>query len=53
MSCILRTINGFEDLGFRVDRGSLVFEPGELDVNGVFIAFRFRPTDKIIPIYGV
>ena len=53
MSCVLRTINSFEDLGFEVLRDSVELEPGELDYNGLFIAFRFRPTDKMIPVHGV
>ena len=50
MSWVLRTVNSFEDLGFEVDRGSLVYEPCDC---GVYLFFKYRPGTELIPVYGV
>lgn len=52
MSWALRTINSFEDLGFRVDRRSITLDPSSFGC-GVMVGFRFRAVGSLMQVYGV
>jgi len=51
MSAVLRMVNSFEDLGFKVDRDSIVIEPSIY--GGVWLFFQYRPTGQIMPVHGL
>ena len=54
MSSVLMMVNRFEDMGFRVDRGTMYVNEDPLEkCRGVALGFWYRPTDRLVPVYGV
>lgn len=53
MAWVLRAVNSFEDLGFRVDCRSITIDPCELMGTGCLLGFRYRVRGSQLNVWGV